>query len=587
MFVDQSRTDRRRAWLAFAFAVAVIIPVQGYSLRFSPTIWQDEVQILDWGRTILPGSDQAYAMSWLQGGQPYSFISYLGCAVQEFACRLSADDPFGPRFSVLLGACLAAAAMLGWLMQRGVAPWIAATCSVILLMSPTFAQSYRGGRVDSWAIAFMLLACWAAVKGRQEARDATKSRWRVAGDEWQEEGGSKARGAGREEGRKSGNAEKLKREVEARVERREGRGEEGGDFDKGNFDILKDSLPATSHSLRGPAWRPLGWFALAGVCAAVAGLMWVSAIVLLPLLAHELLFGASRRKNNGGFAFALAGAVVAAIFACLAALVLFLPVWERLPDMLRDFAEKAPQNGGLAALAVRMPKLLNSFQLSPFVPILGLLSILFLRRWSLLVAFLGSLCFVVVTGPYVHRNVYLVPYFAAGLALGAQAVLSRWRGRNSTLIVAATLAFCLLWSSAVSLGGRTLAAYTGSAERNPGVVLNMAREKIGAGPHKVYVWNWEFGYAARKLGWKFYKWFHWESLRDPEFLALLGKVDHLIVASDNPLAPSPEQMTELGFTKLEKASPPGPRGDAPRPIWQGTARYREYLFYSRPDALSE
>jgi hypothetical protein len=75
MFVDQSRTDRRRAWLAFAFAVAVIISVQGYSLRFSPTIWQDEVQILDWGRTILPGSDQAYAMSWLQGGQPYSFIS--------------------------------------------------------------------------------------------------------------------------------------------------------------------------------------------------------------------------------------------------------------------------------------------------------------------------------------------------------------------------------------------------------------------------------------------------------------------------------------------------------------------------------
>jgi hypothetical protein len=477
--------------------------------------------------------------------------------VQEFACRLSADDPFGPRFSVLLGACLAAAAMLGWLMEQGVRPWVATACSVILLMSPTFAQSYRGGRVDSWAIAFMLLACWAAVKGRR----AAMPRWRVAGDEWQEEGGSKARGAGRE-------------------------GSEC-DFDKGSFDIFEDSLPAASQSLREPAWRSLGWCALAGVCAAVAGLMWVSAIVLLPLLAHELLFGASRRKNNGGFAFALAGAVVAAIFACLAALVLFLPVWERLPDMLRDFAEKAPQNGGLAALAVRMPKLLNSFQLSPFVPILGLLSILFLRRWSLLVAFLGSLCFVVVTGPYVHRNVYLVPYFAAGLALGAQAVLSRWRGRNSTLIVAATLAFCLLWSSAVSLGGRTLAAYTGSAERNPGVVLNMAREKIGAGPHKVYVWNWEFGYAARKLGWKFYKWFHWESLRDPEFLALLGKVDHLIVASDNPLAPSAEQMTELGFTKVEKASPPGPRGDAPRPIWQGTARYREYLFYSRPDAFSE
>lgn len=554
--------ERRHAWLLFGVAAVIIIAVQCYSLRFSPTIWQDEVQILDWGRTILPGSDQTYAMSWLESGRPYRFISWLGCAVQEFACRLAADDPFGPRFSVLIGACVAAAAMLGWLTQRGIHPWVAATCGMIFLMSPTFAQSYRGGRVDAWAIAFMLLACWAAVKGRQEARGAGL----------EAEDGRRGTGGKRQE---TGDA------AMARGARREG-GE--GDFDRGNFDILKDSLPATGHLLRAPGWRALVWFAVAGICAAVGGLMWVSALVLLPLLAHELLFGHEKRKDARGFVIALAGAFVAALFACFATVALLLPVWERVPEMLQDFADKAPSHTGFAALTARLPKLLHSFQLSPFVPILGILSIFFLRRWSLLIAFLGAFCLVAVTGPYVHRNVYLVPYFLVGLALGAQAALSRWPRLKSSGAVAAVLMVLLLWSAGVSLGGRTLAAYAGSGERDPAIILDMARDKIGAGPHRVYVWNWEFGYAARKLGWKFFKWFHWEMLQDPQFHALLDQVDHLIVASDNPLAPSAEQMRQRGFTKVQKASPPEGSANSARSPWQGTARYREYLFYSRPES---
>lgn len=127
------KMSRKGAFLIFVVFALVVVVVQCYALRFSPTIWQDEVQILDCGRSILPGGDQGYCMSWLESGRPYAFVSYLGCAMQELACQLSSDDPFGPRFSSLLGAVVAAGAMLGWLMQRGVRPWVAVTAGMISL----------------------------------------------------------------------------------------------------------------------------------------------------------------------------------------------------------------------------------------------------------------------------------------------------------------------------------------------------------------------------------------------------------------------------------------------------------------------
>jgi hypothetical protein len=246
-------------WLLLAAATFVVYL---FTLRLSPTLWHDEVMQLEWGRLALPGVDASYGLGWLPEGRPFRALAYLGCAVQELFCRLFDSDPAGHRLSSILGAMLASYAMLGWLRARGVVPWIALACAVLLLWEPTFVQGYRGGRVDSFSIAFMLLALWAVVVGRREEAKRVGS--------WQMAVGGKARGERREAGGgldsqmlKSGNAEKLK-------------------------DDPVGLLPVTSDSLRAPAWRALGWFALAGVCVAISGLMWVSAILLLPLLLHEL-----------------------------------------------------------------------------------------------------------------------------------------------------------------------------------------------------------------------------------------------------------------------------------------------------------
>jgi hypothetical protein len=111
--------------------------------------------------------------------------------------------------------------------------------------------------------------------------------------------------------------------------------------------------------------------------------------------------------------------------------------------------------------------------------------------------------------------------------------------------------------------------------------MDIGLKNIGTGPHRVYLWNWEFGYAACTLGWSFYKGFPNENLQSPQFLALLSHVDHLIVASDEPRAPSLDLMAKIGFSNVVKSSPPIAHMDTARFPRIGRAKYREYVFYLR------
>jgi hypothetical protein len=529
--------SRKAPFIIFFVVATVAVAVQCYSLRFSPTIWQDEIQILDWGRSILPGGDQGYGMSWLESGRPYAFVSYLGCAMQELACQLSSDDPFGPRFFSILGAVVAAGAMFGWLMQSGVRPWVAVTAGMIFLTDAMFAQSYRGGRVDSWAMAFMLLACWAA----STARDAKRI---------------------------SPPTKRAKLASTSPIVRR-------------RWLERPTELFASSGSTRFAGWLPLSWFALAGVCVGISGLIWVSSSLLLPLIAAELLFGIGRKNETLGFASAMLGACVAACTAAITMILLLLPVWDRLPEMLLDFAQKSPQHVGLLELVTKIPLLLEQTVGSACVIVFGFISLCFANQRPLLIAFMVSIFLVLMTMPYVHRNVYLMPYLIAGLALGVDDVLRRRSGPHIERITIFGLATCLFWSSTFTLVGRSFVAYHESESRNPQIIMDMGLKNVGTGPHSVYLWNWEFGYAARTLGWSFYKGFPNENLQSPQFLALLRHVDYLIVASDEPRAPSPSMMAKIGFTKVVKSSPPIAHGKTNRIPRLGTAKYREYLFYSR------
>lgn len=559
----------KRLWLAWSAAAALVMTAHLMTVTLSPVAWQDEVQILDWGRGFMPEADQGAAMSWLYEGRTYRMICYLGCVIQETAYQLAGGEMFGPRASSILGAVLASAALLGWLMARGTVPWIALACSLLLLCDPSFTLGYRGARVDSWAIAFMLLACWAGVKGRQEAGGA---------------------GLEAEDGRRgtAGKRQETGDAAMARGARREARGE--GDFDKGNFDILKDSLAVTSDSRQASAWRALGWFVLAGICTGIAGVIWVSAILLLPLLVHELggreARGARQEARGEGreargarlqAGVSFLGAVVVGVVALVSVGLLFLPVWSLLPEMWGDFSARGGGQVSRLLDGAALQKLLRSLLGNPLLVPLALVGLLLVRQWGLLLAFLLAAAITLYTGPYVHRAVYLLPYILVGVASAGTALWSR-DGAARWMRPALGIVFLLMlaWSAALSVAGRNFVAWKERAERYPALVEEWASSTVGLGPAKVYLWTWDWYYAGRQLGWSLYKSFAWENMQDERFTDLLSRMDWLVVAENDPHRPDDAELANLGFRKKEVV------GGAPSEAGRKSRRgYGTYLVYRK------
>ena len=77
MLLSQTITQKPWRWwsLFLALVLAIFLP----SLGSAPLVWQDEVQIVDFGRVVLdPGTD--WAVTWSTSDQKaVPPISYLGC----------------------------------------------------------------------------------------------------------------------------------------------------------------------------------------------------------------------------------------------------------------------------------------------------------------------------------------------------------------------------------------------------------------------------------------------------------------------------------------------------------------------------
>ena len=172
-----------RVWRSWLVICAFTFVVHCFTLRISPTVWQDEVQIVDMGRSVLSGADSTWAVSWSLAGRPGQPLNYLGCVAQEAAYRLANGTSTGPRLVSLLGALLAATTLLGWLLQRGAKPWIALLAGLLLVMDPLFAASFRGARVDGMVFTCIFACCWMIRRGVEPSASGSRSllTWPAAG----------------------------------------------------------------------------------------------------------------------------------------------------------------------------------------------------------------------------------------------------------------------------------------------------------------------------------------------------------------------------------------------------------------------
>jgi len=138
---------------AWTFVLSFVACVSLSTIRISPILWQDEAQIIDYGRVAAFDSASDWGMNWTKGNRPHAMLAPFGAILQEVAFRISGLDPIGPRVSSLLGALLASTLLLLWLRSRGTQSVTAFCLSLLFLVDPLLAQSYKGGRVDGWAMA--------------------------------------------------------------------------------------------------------------------------------------------------------------------------------------------------------------------------------------------------------------------------------------------------------------------------------------------------------------------------------------------------------------------------------------------------
>lgn len=151
---------RNHFWLSWFLILTIVFLINCLTLTVSPPIWQDEVQIIEYGRIFLnDGTD--WSVNWdLLHERPFFNLFYLGCLLQELAFKAANFSIVGSRIFTLIGASVAATTTMGWLLYRQVPGKIAALLGLSLLLDPLFVQSYRGDRLECWVIAICLGVCW-------------------------------------------------------------------------------------------------------------------------------------------------------------------------------------------------------------------------------------------------------------------------------------------------------------------------------------------------------------------------------------------------------------------------------------------
>ena len=382
--------------------------------------------------------------------------------------------------------------------------------------------------------------------------------------------------------------------------------------------------------------RSKGSAIIAGACLALAGLFWASAVLLLPLVFYEVLdpFLAGPVRTSWRIILGIFLRLLVAGGTVL--LMAMLPVWPAVWTSIQDLRTDLAYSSGMPTTLDPVVVVLNSFKHSPWIPAIGIISLLRPKCRMLGLCFLVALAGVSLTSPYTNRVVYLLPYLILAVALLADTALSvesvqldrepardsrnrlvrtvgaclqailPLRSRASSLLqldraglgfphsarrtlVMLGLALALVWAPLVTFGG---GRYTWSAlcrreATSPDRIMEMARQAIGPGAARVYfpLDTYEFYYAGRKLGWKQFLFYDEPVATEEERLELLKTMDFAILPEDDPLSREQGQLLrQHGFSlakRLVANSGKGSEGKPHEPSPNNVHGYGAYLFFAR------
>jgi hypothetical protein len=173
------------------------------------------------------------------------------------------------------------------------------------------------------------------------------------------------------------------------------------------------------------------------------------------------------------------------------------------------------------------------------------------RRFGLIVGILIVLGVAVVTNPYIHRVIYVIPYLILAVVLGISGLIAVRSDRRHRSFATMIVVVMLMWSAAITIGGRTWVSIQEKDVRDPMLIQKLGQLMIGKGAYRVYIDPWIFYYAGRQLEWQMYRSFYEKpEVLTPEWKIFIKNMDFLIF-SDGDVSLSLHQiLTESGFASI-------------------------------------
>jgi len=163
-----------RIWCATAVIAVIFF---SFTLTSAVPVWVDESMIVEIGRVTLAGDQPVFGFHQRSDShRPIYAYALLGNILQEIAFRATAPSNAGPRLSALLGQLAAFGWFVYYLRLRGLNVTFSVLLGLALLIDPLCDISWRGGRVDAWAFAF-LFASLGAIRTARDRPGGDRRGW--------------------------------------------------------------------------------------------------------------------------------------------------------------------------------------------------------------------------------------------------------------------------------------------------------------------------------------------------------------------------------------------------------------------------
>ena len=157
-------------WRIWCETALITVAFFSFTLTSAVPVWTDESMIVEIGRVSLAGATPVFG--WYQRSdshRPLYSYALLGNIMQELAFRATAPSNLGPRVAALLGQIAAFGGLIYYLLLRGLKRRHSVLLGLAFLIDPLCDISWRGGRVDAWAFAFLFASLIAIRRGRAGA----------------------------------------------------------------------------------------------------------------------------------------------------------------------------------------------------------------------------------------------------------------------------------------------------------------------------------------------------------------------------------------------------------------------------------